>query len=98
MMSSRLLRGATAVVATMTMAFGSTAASAATCQAGTAGCLLPLAAPPPVAAPVEAAPVAAEAATGGGIGALAIIAGLAVAGLIAYLIIDGNDDDDPDSP
>lgn len=93
-MTSKFLRGTTAVVATVTMVFGSTAASAATCQAGSAGCLLPLAAPPAPAAPVEAAPVAAtETATGGGIGALAILAGLAVAGLIAYLVIDGDNDE-----
>jgi hypothetical protein len=77
----------------------STAASAAACQAGPGGCVLPIAdAPPPApfssappAAPLEAAPVA-EAA-GGGIGLVAILGAIAALGLIYFLFIDDDDND-----
>ena len=96
MKSKNFKRAATATLAGLTLTFGSTSAvaSTASCQAG-AGCLLPLAPPAaPPAAPIE--PAAAEA-TGGGIGALAILGGLAVAALIAVLLLSDDDDDTPTS-
>lgn len=82
--------------------FGSTAATANTaCQPGT-GCVLPVTdappPPPPVAdvppAPIEAAPIVE--AGGGGLGLFAILAGLAALGLLAFLLLD--DDNEEVSP
>lgn len=84
--------------------FGSTIAStaasaAAVCQPGT-GCVLPIAdAPPPP--PLESAPPVAEAVVveevgGGGLSLIAILAGLAALGLLAYLLLDDDDEADAD--
>jgi len=72
--------------------------AAAACQAGDAGCVLPVGraapAPPP---PPQAAPPVYEEEGGGGIGWLPIVLGLAALGaLIYFLVID--DDDNPVSP
>jgi hypothetical protein len=75
--------------------------AAAACQAGDAGCVLPVgrtAPPPPPATqapPPSTAPIYEE--DGGGINWLLIALGLAaLAAAIYFLVI--NDDDEPDSP
>ena len=91
-MASKALVGVALMVST-TSAYA--ASSAAACQPGQAGCVLPVtdpaAVPPP---PVDAAPMVET--TGGGIGILPILAGLALIGLAAILLLD--DDDDEISP
>ena len=70
------------------------AAYANACQAGS-NCVFPVTdapPPPPVAAPV------AFVEERGGLGILPIIAGLALAALVAYLLLDGDDDEDEEVP
>ena len=74
--------------------------AAAACQAGDAGCVLPVgrtAPPPPPPVTTEAPPPAVYEDEGGGISWLLIALGLAaLAAAIYFLVID--DDDEPDSP
>lgn len=90
-MASKTLVGVALIMST-TSAYA--ASSAAACQPGQAGCVLPVtdpaAVPPP---PVEAAPYV-ETTGGGGIGILPILAGLALIGLAAYLLLDDDDEEE----
>lgn len=93
-----------ALIAASILTASTSAQAAAACQAGPGGCVLPIGdapPPPPVssAPPLEAAPVATEAA-GGGLSLLAILAGIAALGLLAFLFLDNDDDEDgaPISP
>ena len=104
MLFTKIGSATTKSLVAVSILFGSTAASASTaCQPGT-GCVLPIAdapPPPPMAEappPIEAAPVA-EAA-GGGLSLLAILAGLAALGLLAYFLLDDDEEaiDIPVSP
>ena len=86
-----------AALVSAALCFSSTQAAAASCQAGGAGCLLPFQAP--VAAvpvqPVEVAPVVGVepvVAESAGIGILPILLGLAAAGLLAYFLLDDDED------
>jgi hypothetical protein len=88
-----------AALVSAALVFSTTNAAAASCQAGGAGCLLPFQSAPvaqPVMqtpAPVETVgvePVVAE--TGGGIGILPILLGLAALGLLAFVLLDDDDD------
>jgi hypothetical protein len=92
------------IAASILTASTSASASAAACQAGPGGCVLPIGdapPPPPMSSappPFEAAPVAEVAR--GGLSLLAILAGIAALGLLAYLFLDNDDDEDgvPISP
>ncbi len=95
--SMRLRKVCSAALVSAALCFSSTNAVAASCQAGGAGCLLPFQAPVAVApvqpvtpGPVGVEPVVAEA--GGGIGLLPILLGLAAAGLLAFVLLDDDDD------
>jgi len=82
------------------LCFSTTQAAAASCQAGGAGCLLPFQPPAAVVQPVQpvapVAPVGVEPAiveTGGGIGILPIIIGLAALGLLAFVLLDDDEEE-----
>jgi len=65
------------------------------CSGGVQGCVLPVP-EPVVATPVSTPVVAPIVEEGGGLGILPILAGLAALGLLAYLVLD--DDEEPASP
>lgn len=71
-----------------------TPASAAACQAGAAGCVLPVGAP----APVADVPPAIIDEGGGGIGLLPILIGLAALAGLLWLLLDDDDEEEPISP
>ena len=72
--------------------------AAAACQAGDAGCLLPVGrAAPPAPPPPAAAPPIVEEEGGGGIGWLPILLGLAALGAAIFFLVDDNNDN-PTSP
>lgn len=74
--------------------FTSVPAAAAACQPGEAGCVLPVLDAPPAALPAAtSAPLLADEPR---LGLLPILAGLALAGLVLFLLLD--DDDDEDAP
>lgn len=87
-----------AALVSAALCFSTTQAAAASCQVGGAGCLLPFQAVPVVAppvmgtpapvTPVDVAPVVAE----GGIGILPILLALAAAGLLAFVLLDDDED------
>jgi hypothetical protein len=93
----RLVKMAIVVAATTSMAFGPTAAKAASCQPGAPGCVLPLPGPA-TQAPMDTAPPVVDAGIpleegGGGIGALPFIIGLAaLAAIAAFLLLDDEED------
>lgn len=85
--------------ASLAFAFSSTAAQAASCQPGTAGCVLPLPGPAPTASvPTSTAvPVGEALIEEGGFNALPFILGaIALAALAAFLLLQ--DDEDPITP
>lgn len=106
MFEVNMSRLSAAALVTASLVTVPTAASAAPfCQAGTVGCLLPLAQPtvatpvPVAQAPVAAAPaVAAEEVGRRGFPLLAILGALAAAGAILALVLSSDDDDVPVSP
>lgn len=88
------------VVATM-LCVGTTAVPASAsvaCQPGSANCVLPVTdapvAPPP---PLDAGPPIVEsgAAGGGGVGIGLVLAALAAAGLLAFVVFDDDDETSP---
>lgn len=88
-----------AALVSAALCFSSTQAAAASCQAGGAGCLLPFQPPvavaPPMQPPVALEPVGVEpviAGGAGGIGILPIIIGLAVLGLLAFVLLDDDEE------
>lgn len=89
----RFKKTCSAAIASLALCFGSTSAMASSCQAGGAGCLLPF--QPVMATPVVqptgpvAEPMIEES---GGIGILPIILGLAAAGLLAWVLLDDDDE------
>lgn len=100
----------TAMLVAASLGVSSTAGFAQTsCQAGGQGCVLPLRAPPVAQlpplpeAPVVSAPIEAPLAVAGvrsaGFSPFLLIALAAVAALAAYLLLNGNNDDEaPASP
>jgi len=96
--SMRFHKVCSAALVSAALCFSTTNAAAASCQAGGAGCLLPFQAapmaPPMVQAPPPVVPVGVEpvAVGGGGIGILPILLGLAALGLLAYFLLDDDDD------
>jgi len=91
----------TKAVVAVALCMSSTSVSAAACQPGAAGCVLPVADAPPPPPPPEAVgpvvgPVVAERA---GLGLIPILVGLGLAALLAYfLFIDDEDDETPVTP
>lgn len=88
----RGLKIASVAVMGLALSVNSTAAVAATCQPGGAGCVLPLQPPPPPVVnvpPSTVAPPIVEEVAGGGIGSLlpAILGVLALAAIL-YFVLD----------
>lgn len=69
--------------------------ASAACQAGAPGCVLPIGGAPPPPAPVEAIPVVEEDRLG--ISALAIVGLVALAAIVAFVVLD-DDEEEPVSP
>jgi len=95
----RLVKLAIAAAATTSMAFGPTAAKAASCQPGAPGCVLPLPGPQPTPPVVDTAPPVVDAGVpleeeGGGIGILPFIIGLAaLAAIAAFLLLEDDEEE-----
>lgn len=97
--SMRFHKVCSAALVSAAICFSSTQAAAASCQAGGAGCLLPFQAPvaavpvqPVVVEPAPVVGVEPVIAEGGGIGILPILLGLAAAGLLAYFLLDDDEE------
>lgn len=71
--------------------------ASAACQAGEAGCVLPVGGAPAPAPVADAEPVMVEEGEGlFGLGILPILGALAAAAILAFVLLDDDDDDDED--